>query len=146
MEILEITEFRPEITKAINRLLPQLSGTSPELTAVNLKRIIESPASHLYMAGDGGSYYGMLTLVSYRIPTGLKVWIEDVVVADEARGRGVGRSLIRHAIDLAHEMGAKTLNLTSRPSRTAANRLYKKMGFTLRETNVYQYNIKRLDV
>jgi ribosomal protein S18 acetylase RimI-like enzyme len=81
----------------------------------------------------------MLTLVVFRIPTGLRAWIEDVVVDEGARGRGVGAALNQAAIRLAGEHGARTVDLTSRPSREVANRLYSRLGFVPRETNVYRF-------
>ena len=85
---------------------------------------------------------GSLTLALFRIPTGLRAWIEDVVVDDAARGKGVGEALSRAAIARAKAAGAVSVDLTSRPSREAANRLYQRIGFELRETNVWRYNLK----
>ena len=82
---------------------------------------------------------GALTLAVFRIPTGVRAWIEDVVVDESARGRGVGETLTREAIRHASERGARTVDLTSRPSRVAANRLYQRVGFVERETRVYRY-------
>ena len=99
-----------------------------------------SDATHLLVARDeAGRVLGSLTLVLFRIPTGLRAWIEDVVVDGEARGQGVGEALNRYAIDVAAERGARSVDLTSRPSREAANRLYRRLGFEPRETNVYRY-------
>ena len=94
------------------------------------------------MARVDGSILGSLTLAFYRIPTGLKAWIEDVVVDTEARGRGVGELLNRAALDEARRRGAKDVSLTSRPSREAANRLYLRIGFEARNTNVYRYTLE----
>jgi ribosomal protein S18 acetylase RimI-like enzyme len=89
-----------------------------------------------------GAIVGTLTLVTFRIPTGVRAWIEDVVVDDVARGHGVGDLLNRFALDLARAKGAKTVDLTSRPSREAANRLYQRIGFEPRDTNVYRYSLE----
>ena len=130
-----------ELVQAFERLTPQLSRSSPAPTAEQLGEIVASPATHLLLArGDDGTILGSLTLVLFRIPTGLRAWIEDVVVDDAARGQGVGEALNRHAIDVAAERGARSVDLTSRPSREAANRLYRRLGFEPRETNVYRYN------
>jgi len=86
---------------------------------------------------------GMLTLVTFRLPTGVRAWVEDVVVDSAARGRGVGEALVSAAVELAAARGSTTVDLTSRPSREAANRLYQKLGFDLRETNVYRYALAR---
>lgn len=129
-----------ELVQAFERLTPQLSRSSPPPTAEQLGEIVDSPASHLLLArGDDGTILGSLTLVLFRIPTGLRAWIEDVVVDDAARGQGVGEALNRYAIDVAAERGARSVDLTSRPSREAANRLYRRLGFVARETNVYRY-------
>ncbi len=101
--------------------------------------MIESPASDVLIASDGDVILGALTLIVFRIPTGARAWIEDVVVDDAARGRGVGDALNRFALDLARAKGAKTVDLTSRPSREAANRLYQRLGFVARDTNVYRF-------
>jgi ribosomal protein S18 acetylase RimI-like enzyme len=137
----EATEVTPELVAAFERLIPQLSRSSPPPSAAELTEIVESPATHLLVAGDGDSVdvLGSLTLVVFRIPTGVRAWIEDVVVDDAARGKGVGEALNRFAIDVAAERGARTVDLTSRPSREAANRLYQRIGFEPRETNVYRY-------
>ena len=91
------------------------------------------------MAEEMDKFYGSLTLVIFKIPTGTRAWIEDVVVSEQARGKGVGTLLCQRAVSLASDRGAKTLDLTSRPSRTAANALYQKIGFEIRATHVYRY-------
>jgi ribosomal protein S18 acetylase RimI-like enzyme len=141
MEISEIKEYRPELLEALNSLLPQLSSNASLLTASALHRIIESPSSHLLMAVENNRYYGSLTLVVFKIPTGTRAWIEDVVVCSKARGGGVGTRLIDFAVNLAKQSGAETVDLTSRASREAANELYNKFGFEKRYTNVYRYKI-----
>ncbi|MCB1039050.1 MAG: GNAT family N-acetyltransferase [Acidimicrobiales bacterium] len=130
-----------QLVDDVARLVPQLSSSSPPPTRAQLEEIVSSPATHLLIARDvDGSVLGSLTLVLFRIPTGLRAWIEDVVVDGEARGRGVGEALNRFAIDVAAERGARSVDLTSRPSREAANRLYQRLGFEPRETNVYRYS------
>ncbi|HTN99556.1 MAG TPA: GNAT family N-acetyltransferase, partial [Microthrixaceae bacterium] len=121
-------------------LVPQLSSSSPAPTAAELTEIVDSDASHLLIArNDQGLVCGSMTLVVFRIPTGVRAWVEDVVVDSGARGQGVGDSLNRYALELAVGLGAKTVDLTSRPSREAANRLYQRLGFVARETNVYRW-------
>jgi len=141
IEVSEATEVTPELVEAFVRLTPQLSKSSPPPGADDLAEIIASPATVLLMARDTGSgrIVGSLTLALFRIPTGLRAWIEDVVVDDAARGQGVGEALNHHAIAVAAGRGARTVDLTSRPSREAANRLYQRIGFTPRQTNVYRY-------
>lgn len=140
-------EIRPaervddELVAAFADLIPQLSSSSPPPGAEELAAIIDSPDSVLFIARVDGAIVGSLTLAFYRIPTGLKAWIEDVVVGTVARGNGVGEALNRAAIAEAAHRGAKNVSLTSRPSRDAANRLYVRLGFELYETNVYRYSI-----
>jgi ribosomal protein S18 acetylase RimI-like enzyme len=137
----EVTEVLDELAEVMDRLVPQLSRSSPPPSADEVEEIVRSPACHLLLARDaGGTVVGMLTLAVFRIPTGLRAWIEDVVVDEGARGKGVGAELTNAAIRLAGERGARTVDLTSRPSREAANRLYQRLGFVARETNVYRFD------
>jgi ribosomal protein S18 acetylase RimI-like enzyme len=131
----------PELVEALTRLLPQLSSSAPPPTAAEVAEIIASPATDLLVARVDGRVVGSLTLVTFRLPTGMRAWIEDVVVDSEARGQGVGEALNRFALELAAKRGARTVDLTSRPSREAANRLYQRIGFQRRETNVYRYDL-----
>ncbi len=140
-EIFEATEVTAELIAAFQTLIPQLSSSNPPPPEAELVDIVSSAASRLLMARVDGQLVGSLTLVLFRIPTGVRAWIEDVVVDDVARGRGVGAALNNAALDLARSEGATTVDLTSRPSREAANRLYKRLGFEMRETNVYRYKI-----
>ncbi|MCB0976721.1 MAG: GNAT family N-acetyltransferase [Acidimicrobiales bacterium] len=134
------TAVDDDLVAAFARLIPQLSKSSPPPSREVLEEIVASDATHLLVARDeAGRVLGSLTLVLFRIPTGLRAWIEDVVVDGEARGQGVGEALNRYAIDVAAERGARSVDLTSRPSREAANRLYRRLGFEPRETNVYRY-------
>lgn len=135
------TEATPDLVEAIGRILPQLSKSSPAPTTAEIAEIIDSPASDLLVARVDGRIVGTLTLVIFRIPTGMRAWIEDVVVDDAARGHGVGEALNRFALDVAKQRGCKTVDLTSRPSREAANRMYQRIGFQARETNVYRYDL-----
>jgi ribosomal protein S18 acetylase RimI-like enzyme len=136
-EVTDVAEA-PDLVDAFARLIPQLSRSAPPPDAGVLAEIIGGPATHLLVAEDGDAVVGSLTLVVFRIPTGLRAWIEDVVVDSAAGGKGVGTTLNRFALDLAAELGCRTVDLTSRPSREAANRLYQRLGFTPRETNVYR--------
>jgi ribosomal protein S18 acetylase RimI-like enzyme len=133
-----VTEVTPELVEAFARLVPQLSSSSPAPTAAELVEIIADGRSTLFIARVDGRIVGALTLATYRIPTGLKAWIEDVVVDVAVRGHGVGAALNEAAIADARRRGAKGVDLTSRPSREAANRLYQRLGFVARETNVYR--------
>ena len=134
------SEVTDELVDAFARLIPQLSRSSPAPDREQLAEIVTSPATFLLLArAEDATIVGSLTLVLFRIPTGLRAWIEDVVVDEAGRGQGVGEALNRFAIDVAAERGARSVDLTSRPSREAANRLYRRLGFEPRETNVYRY-------
>jgi ribosomal protein S18 acetylase RimI-like enzyme len=130
-----------ELVEAFGRLIPQLSSSSPAPTRDVLAELVDSPTTVVFLARVDGAILGSLTLVFYRIPTGLKAVIEDVVVDAEARGRGVGEQLSLSALDEARRRGAKDVSLSSRPSREAANRLYLRLGFIARDTNMYRYTL-----
>ena len=131
-----------ELVEAYQKLTPQLSTSSPPPTKNELAAIIQSDSATVLVAeGEDGTILGSMTLVVFRIPTGVRAWIEDVVVDTEARGMGIGQALNEYAIQMAEQAGAKTIDLTSRPSREAANRLYQRLGFVARETNIYRYTI-----
>ena len=134
-------EVTPDLVQAFARLIPQLSKSSPPPDHAELVEMVAAQATDVLVARDGDHILGALTLVIFRIPTGVRAWIEDVVVDDAARGRGVGEALNQLALDIARAKGAKTVDLTSRPSREAANRLYQRIGFIERETNVYRFEL-----
>lgn len=143
MTVEEVSEVTPEVVAAFERLVPQLSRSSPPPTVVELGEMVASPATTVLVARDEvGGIVGTLTLVMFRIPTGLRAWIEDVVVEESARGGGVGSALTRAAIAHARHAGARSLDLTSRPTREEANRLYRRLGFEQRQTNVYRYVVR----
>jgi ribosomal protein S18 acetylase RimI-like enzyme len=143
IRVVECAAVDDELVSAMERLIPQLSSSSPPPGTGELQVIIDSDACHLLLAiGDDGRILGSMTLVVFPIPTGVRAWIEDVVVDGDARGMGVGEALNLRALDLAEELGAKTVDLTSRPSREAANRLYQRIGFVPRETNVYRRTLE----
>ena len=130
-----------ELVAAFSVLVPQLSSSNPPPTRDELDEIVGSDSTVLFVARVDGRIAGALTLAVFRIPTGLRAWIEDVVVDAGARGHGVGEALNLAALEEARRRGAVTVDLTSRPSREAANRLYRRLGFTARETNVYRYEL-----
>ena len=138
MHIIEIKSYAVAVLDALNDLLPQLSSSPERLTEDELLEIIQSDKTHLLMAEEDDRYIGSLTLVVFRIPSGTRARIEDLVVQETARGRGVGRSLVQKAIEMADALGAEAIDLTTHPSREAANTLYKKLGFEIRETNAYR--------
>ena len=133
----------PDVAEAVAGLLPFLTTSTPPPTAAQVDEIVASDATTLFVArdGEGGPIVGTLTLALFRLPSGMRAWIEDVIVSDTVRGRGCGEELTKGALDAARAAGARTVELTSRPSREAANRLYLRLGFQLRETNVYRYEL-----
>ena len=131
-----------ELVEAFQRLLPLLSKSATPLEAYDLESIVASPATTLFVARDSDNQIvGTLTLVLFRSPSGARGWIEDVIVDEAARGNGVGEALVDAAIDLARRSNARTLDLTSNPTREAANRLYVRCGFEQRTTNVYRFSL-----
>jgi ribosomal protein S18 acetylase RimI-like enzyme len=141
--ISEATEVSAELVEAFVALIPQLSSSSPATSRDELRDIVESEASTLFVARDEAArIVGSLTLALFRIPTGVRAWIEDVVVDATVRGQGVGDALVEAAIAKSEAAGAKTVDLTSRPTREAANRLYVRKGFALRTTNVYRFTLE----
>lgn len=143
MKIIEVTEYSADVETAMARLLPQLSSSAKTPTTDEIRDLIAAKAPILLFALDESeTVVGMLTLVVFRIPTGVRSWIEDVVVDASQRGKGVGERLVQSAIERAKAEGAKTVDLTSRPSREAANRLYRRCGFQARETNIYRFTIE----
>ncbi len=142
MKIEEVTEVSGELVEAFARLTPELSRSAPPPGERELERIVQSNATRLLIARMEGAIVGSLTLVLIPIPTGLRAWIEDVVVDEAARGQGIGAALNQEALKVARDQGAQTVDLTSRPSREAANRLYRRLGFKQRETNVYRYSFE----
>jgi ribosomal protein S18 acetylase RimI-like enzyme len=138
------TSCTPELVAAVERLVPQLSRSNPPPTAAQLDEIVTSPATDFFVAcDDGDAVVGVATLVTFRIPTAQRAWIEDVVVDTAARRQGVGAALTHAMLDRARELGCATVDLTSRPSREAANRLYQRLGFQPRDTNVYRYDLRK---
>jgi ribosomal protein S18 acetylase RimI-like enzyme len=139
VQVQAVHQVTDELVEAVGRLLPQLSGSAAPLTADDLSRIISHQAITLFIAHGESGIVGMLTLVSFPLPSGLRARIEDVVVDQDARGQGVGTALTMAAVELAQRQGARSIDLTSRASRIEANRLYQQLGFQLRDSNVYRY-------
>jgi ribosomal protein S18 acetylase RimI-like enzyme len=140
MRIEIVESVSEELVAAFSLLTPQLSSTAPPSGAA-LSEIVRSPATTLLVARDGDAIVGTLTLATFRVPTGVRAWIQDVVVDEAARGRGVGEALTVEAVSLARAAGARSVELTSRPAREAANRLYRRLGFQERETNVLRLTL-----
>lgn len=152
MSVELIEQSSPDLVAAMERLIPQLSRSAKPLTAQQTQALVDQDSVYLFVfrtdkpviAADGneveaGTILGMLSLATFAIPTGVRAWVEDVVVDAGTRGMGAGQQLVEAAVAHAQKIGARTVDLTSRPSREAANRLYRRCGFELRETNVYRY-------
>ena len=143
VNIRAVTEVTESLTDAYRVLIPQLSPSSNPPTGEALQRIIESDSAQILIAEDeNGEILGTMTLIIFQIPTGIRAWIEDVVVDSSARGKGIGKKLNLAALELAKQAGAKTVDLTSRPARQEANQLYRSIGFAERETNVYRFSFE----
>ncbi|OGO14050.1 MAG: hypothetical protein A2030_08130 [Chloroflexi bacterium RBG_19FT_COMBO_50_10] len=145
-KITQAVEVTDELYQACQRLVPQLTDNNPPPTREQLAQMLASPTTFLYLASHqdfGDEIIGMATLILYRVPTGLRGYIEDVVVDEKARGKRIGEVLSHACLERAEQAGAPQVMLTSNPGRGAANRLYQRMGFELRRTNVYRYGFKR---
>ena len=148
MTIFELGKVTLEVLDAFQRLIPQLTKYSPPPTPDDLIKMIEAPHTIIFLArypDRDGDIVGTATLATFRTPTGVHGWIEDVVVDQNFRSKGIGKALTEVCLQKAREMGLREVNLSSNPSRAAANKLYQSMGFTRRETNVYRYPLSKGD-
>lgn len=144
MQIEIATQVNEELVEAFNRLIPQLSSSATIPTRQELEDLVAARCNSVILVRHedfDNRIMGTLTLVTFRIPTGVRSWIEDVVVDEAARGKGLGKALTLAALDQARKLGAKTVDLTSRPSREAANHMYQNVGFKLRESNLYRFTL-----
>jgi ribosomal protein S18 acetylase RimI-like enzyme len=137
-----LSSVTDEVVEAVGRLLPQLSSSAPPVDAAAIAAIAASPAVTVLLARYDNKIIGMLTLAMFPIPTGLRAWIEDVVVDDSERRHGAGTELTQAALRIARAAGARTVDLTSRPSREGAGRLYERAGFAQRDSRLYRYSFK----
>ena len=127
---------------AFGRLLPQLSRSAKPLGKAELDAIVGCPANTVLLARSAGAITGAMTLVMFPLPSGLRAWIEDVVVDESARRQGTGEAMMLESLRLARAAGARTVDLTSRPAREAAGRLYERLGFKIRESRLYRYTFE----
>ena len=134
-----VSRMTADVARSVSSLIRQLSESASPCSEEQLSEIVSSPATTLFVARVNDVLVGMLTLVCFQIPTGVRAIIEDVVVNDKYRGHGIGEELTRAAMERARSAGARTIDLTSRPSREAANRLYQRLGFQQRKTNTYRF-------
>ena len=137
-----VAQSTPELVEAMERLIPQLSRSAPALTSEQCEAFVAQEGVYLFVFRPDEPAADGTTLATFSIPTGLRAWVEDVVVDSATRGQGAGQALVEAAVAHAGTIGARTVDLTSRPTREAANRLYRRCGFELRETNVYRYSGK----
>ncbi len=142
MKITQLTEITEEVLTAFKTLIQQLSPGRETPSRKDLEEIISDKNSSLFVAiTDNGEIAGTITLLINRIPSGQIAWIEDVVVSKYFRGNGIGEKLTLFVIDYVNKKGINEINLTSNPGRVTANKLYQKLGFAKRETNVYRLNL-----
>lgn len=141
MDILLVDNVTDGLVLSFNKLIPLLNDNQNAPSSAFLQSVIDTEGVYLFIAKENNIIYGTITLATYKIPSGLKGWIEDVVVDEDARGKGVGKLLVSHVLEFSKTLGLKCVDLTSRPAREAANVLYKKIGFLKRETNVYRFNL-----
>jgi ribosomal protein S18 acetylase RimI-like enzyme len=142
VQVQVLDEVTGEVVEAFGRLLPQLSRSAKPPGKAELDAIVKCPANTVLLARSGGVITGAMTLVMFPLPTGLRAWIEDVVVDESARRQGTGEAMTRESLRLAREAGARTVDLTSRPAREAAGRLYERLGFKIRESRLYRYTFE----
>lgn len=141
MQIEQLTHIDDAAFEAFKELIPQLTGNDNFPSREELEKVLQAKNSFIFVARENHKILGTLTLVIYHIPTGGRAWIEDVVVSESARGKGVASSLLKYAINTAKENGIERIDLTSRPFRVGANKLYQKLGFEIRETNYYRLSL-----
>ena len=143
MQLEIVTKTDEELYEAFQRLVPQLTDNNPPPSLNDLADLVRDSSSTLVIArNDNNDIVGALTLAVYRVPTGIRSVIEDVIVDISTRGEGVGEALMLRGIELARQKGAGNISLTSNPMRVAANKLYLRVGFEKRETNAYQMKLK----
>jgi ribosomal protein S18 acetylase RimI-like enzyme len=142
MTVVALHQVSEALLEQINLLIPQLSSGAAPMTLDEFSAVVNREGTTLFVAQEGEAVVGMLTLVTFNIPTETRAWIEDVVVDESARGQGIAKELVQAALNQAKRAGAATVDLTSRPSREAANALYRGLGFAARETNVYRYSFE----
>jgi ribosomal protein S18 acetylase RimI-like enzyme len=142
VQVQVLDEVTGEVVEAFGRLLPQLSRSAKPPGKAELDAIVQCPVNTVLLARSDGVITGAMTLVMFPLPTGLRAWIEDVVVDASARRQGTGEAMTRESLRLAREAGARTVDLTSRPAREAAGRLYERLGFKIRESRLYRYTFE----
>ena len=135
-------EHAEELHAALQHLVPQLSRSNPPPSLDQVRAMLAHDATTQFVARrDDGSIVGVSTLATFPIPTATRAWVEDVIVDEASSNQGIGRRLVDAMVERARQLGAKTVDLTSRPSREAANHIYGKAGFERRDTNVFRLDL-----
>jgi ribosomal protein S18 acetylase RimI-like enzyme len=137
----EVKTVDDVVVEDLTRLVTQLSSQTPGVIDAMIRESISSPSTRVLLARIDDKTVGTLTLAQFTVPSGRRAWIEDVVVDESARRQGVGEALVNAAMEIARTDGVRTVDLTSRQGRDDAHRLYEKLGFDVRETNVYRYSL-----
>lgn len=138
ISIKEVSSCDDPLVPFLLKLLPQLSSSALVPSDEQVRVLLTQESTTVLAATDGRNVFGTTTLVTYVTLTGVRCRVEDVVVSSEARGRGLGRQMTAKAVEHARSAGARTIDLTSRPTRKAANSMYQSMGFELRDSNTYR--------
>jgi GNAT superfamily N-acetyltransferase len=143
MQVEAVTAATPELHAALARLLPQLNATLEVPDMERLRRLVADPAVTLLVAKDGDEIVGTTTVIVYTTPYWIKARLDEVVVDAAARGRGVGEALVRASLDVGRRRGAQIAELQSGkgPARAAAHRLYGRLGFRIRDTDVFRIEL-----
>jgi len=145
MFIERATEVTDELFAAVQSLIPQLGPGKPTPTRDQLSALVNSESSILLIARypeKSDPICGMLTLAIYHVPTGVRSIVEDVIVDENFRRKGIAEALLKEAIDRAREAGAGNVSLSANAAREAAHQLYQKLGFTQRNSLFYIHHFK----
>jgi ribosomal protein S18 acetylase RimI-like enzyme len=142
LQVEAATSATPELEQALASLLPQLNPGLVGPTQSELAAVIADPATTLLVASEDGVIVAVAAVIVYTTPVWVKkARIEDVVVDQGARGRGIGEALVKECLNVARQHGARVVELQSARRREVANRLYPRLGFERRESNVYRLTL-----
>ncbi len=143
MRIEEVTDATAEVHEALARLLPQLNPTLPLPTRERIERLMADPDVTLVVARDGDRIVGTATVIVYTTPYWIKARLDEVVVDRDARGKGVGEAIVRHCLEVGRRKGAQVAELQSGRGkvRAAAHRLYKRIGFEVRDSDIFRISL-----
>lgn len=141
ISVKKLANATKDALKDINMLLLQLSSRKYQMDMQQLKSVLEDKNNMVMVLRDHDLIVGMITLVILHQTTGNKGYIEDLVVDEKYRGKGFGEKLVRHAIATARKMKLDSVELKSERYRMAANKLYHKLGFEMKDANVYKIKL-----